>query len=436
MDDFEVFEVIMASCRYFHIGVDENKRIRSLDMRAMSTKQLPLDIWRLSALKDLSISNFLLGSPQVGPSLNLEELTIENDTYSTFPTPFLGGIEHMINLKKLNVSRVLLPDCVGNLKKLEILTTKYLDIEKLPDEIGNLTNLKNLNLCGHMISSLPTCIGNLKKLEEIYIRLRGVGGIPRSEFRLPRQLWQLYALRRIVIDGYAGTTISIPSSIEHLQNLQELYLRGNVTLPKEFGNLKRLIKLGIDLGFESSAASHWIPLESLRQLQLLEISKKFFISVVRHSNFRVLPNLEFLYVIHDSCHYVSDLLLDLVKASPSLCEVNTIFEPEGLSETACALACNRVSHRMRPFCRQYKETSLLLRKLWPQMLSNATNAFNRFPLVGFEDDAFGLYDSFSYLHDEYRCNRRPKKPVFEMHDAVYQMLVHGRVSFVQVLLSR
>lgn len=486
-DDFEVFKLI-ASCHLYEIGaVDVNKRILSLEVQNgfEGLHRLPSDIWRLSALKRLSIHSFFFDSPPVGLSLNLEELTIGSNTRGH---PFSRDIKYFVNLKKLvfydlnvvdstsflgdlkklenltlsgmvlkvpeeirnlsnlKVLRLLnsfsegglwtIPTFIGKLEKLEILTISWTAIEEVPEEIGNLINLKELNLSRIRMSSLPTCIGNLKKLEVIHMEIDLSNRGPRQDFWLPSQFWQLYTLRKIVIIGLEETSISIPSSIEQLQNLQELYLKGNVTLPKEIGKLRRLISLHL----ESSAASHSIPLEILRQLKFLEISRGLLLSWVRQSNFRVLPNLKFLHIIlpftHTSSTFywhvdqeIKDFVLDLVKASPSLGEVNEVFEPEGLSETTCALACNRVSHRMRPFCRQYEETSLLLRKLWPQMLSNATNAFSRFTLDGFE------YEFYSYLHDEYDYSR-PKKPAFEMHDAIYQILIHGRESFVQVLLGR
>lgn len=463
-DDFEVFKII-ASCHSYGIGaVDENKRILSLEVENgfEGLHRLPSDIWRLSALKILSINSFFFDSKILDfCNLHVDDSTSFLGDLKKLENLTLGGMmlkvpEEIRNLSNLKVLRLFnrftegglwtIPTFIGNLEKLEILTISWAVIEEVPEEIGNLTNLKVLNLSHITMSSLPTCIGNLKKLEVIHIEI-GLSNRGRpQDFWLPSQCWQLYALRKIVIIGWEETSISIPSSIEQLQNLQELYLKGNVTLPKEIGSLKRLMSLYL----ESSAASHSIPLESLPQLNFLEISWGLLLSWVRQTNFRVLPNLKFLHIIHrfddssstvysDGVQEIKDFVLDLVKASPSLGEVYTSFEQEGLSEIACALACNRVSHRMRPFCRQYEETSLLLRKLWPKMLSNATNALNNFPLVDFESHAFISLDepSFSHLHDdEYRRNRRPKKPAFEMHDAIYQLLIHGRESLVQVLLDR
>ena len=122
-----------------------------------------------------------------------------------------------------------------------------------------------------------------------------------------------------------------------------------------------------------------------------------------------------------------------MQASPSLSEINHVFEKQ--PQTAYALACNRGSLRMRSFCRRYDESPLLLRKLWPRLLSNATSAFERLFFRKIFEDAGHTLNASLLDHDEDHISSKNENRI-EMHDAVYRILVDGRGSFVQALLDR
>ncbi len=411
------------------------KKLEAICISETSIQELPSEIENLTNLKDLRLLHMsrLASLPtSIGNLKKLEKITIVRTIIQELPNE-IGNLTNLKDLRLLYMSRLAsLPASIGNLKKIEKICISETSIQELPKEIGDLENLKILNLTNIMISSLPASIGNLEKLEAL--KVFWSQDFPSKSFWFPKEFWGLSALRKLAILGVSGTSMSIPPSIEQLQNLEELYLKGDITIPKEIGNMKRLTALRLDSPKEWQS----IPFESMQQLQLLEIRKEFLFSRMRHSNFiRVLPNLKFLYVIDFSQRSpkqdTMDLMLDLVQASPSLSEINDVFERQQ-PEIRHALACNRCGLRMRSFCRRHEESPLLLRKLWPQLLSNATSAFERlyFRKI-FEDD--GHTRNASLLAEEEGC-WITKENRTKMHDAVYRILVDGRGSFVKALLDR
>ncbi|KAJ0091940.1 hypothetical protein Patl1_26715 [Pistacia atlantica] len=79
----------------------------------------------------------------------------------------------LVNLRTLYLDHCILGKIavIGELKKLEILSFVYSDIEQLPGEIGQLTRLKLLDLsnCSKLKVISPNVIASLSQLEELYI---------------------------------------------------------------------------------------------------------------------------------------------------------------------------------------------------------------------------------------------------------------------------
>jgi hypothetical protein len=126
-------------------------------------------------------------------------------------------------------------------------------------------------------------------------------------------------------------------------------------------------------------------------------------------------------VLYDNSQYTYEFLFELVAHCPMLGELvssrdRITYEEE--RKLGFALACNRARYLIG-FCAEDKEPSGIRRKLWPQVLKNASGAFDRNdPLL----HGKGGYTFFKY---------NPSQP-----DAIYQLLVDFRESFVGILVSQ
>ena len=179
---------------------------------------MPKDIGKLENLKTLvwnSSSLYFEGIPQtIGNLKNLEVLTLKEDKLST------------------------LPDTIGNLTRLRELNLYKNPLESLPDTIGNLTNLLKINLDGTRFRTFPKQLLKLKNLESLNLDRNLIKSIPK-------EIDELQNLKYFKIER--GVLKSIPSEIGNLSKLEELYLAYNelTEIPKEIGNLENLKKLFI-----------------------------------------------------------------------------------------------------------------------------------------------------------------------------------------------
>jgi len=190
----------------------------------------------------------------------------EEDEFDfTSSEKFLETICNVKQLKSLEFTGAYpiskLPDCIGNLTKLEKLHLEYNYITSLPKSIGNLKKLKELvimfnrlskfsndickltklevlNLESNLIPKIPSCIENLTKLKELYMAENSI-----ESFR--SGITNLTNLR--VIDLGYNEIPKIPSEISNLKNLKKLSLSSNKisTIPEGIGKLKNLVELNL-----------------------------------------------------------------------------------------------------------------------------------------------------------------------------------------------
>ncbi|KAL9450633.1 hypothetical protein AB3S75_012373 [Citrus x aurantiifolia] len=140
------------------------------------------------------------------------------------------------NLQTLSLDACELGDMaiIGDLKKLEILTLRGSNMQKLVEEIGRLTQLRLLDLsnCFNLKVIPPNVISSLSRLEELYIgespimwgKVRGVDGERRN------------------------------ASLDELNNLSkltslEILIRDEKTLPRDLSFFKMLQRYRISIGY-------------------------------------------------------------------------------------------------------------------------------------------------------------------------------------------
>ncbi len=142
----------------------------------------PDSIMKLKNLRRLFISHCKgkILPETLGDLKNLEVLSLDYNN-STFYLEEKEGVPTVI------------PNSIGRLEALRILNLWDNDIKSLPESIGNLKNLQFLNLLGNHISYLPKTFGNLEKLQFLVLR-------DNPLTKLPSTMSNLKNLKKILID--------------------------------------------------------------------------------------------------------------------------------------------------------------------------------------------------------------------------------------------
>ncbi|WP_220017512.1 leucine-rich repeat domain-containing protein [Candidatus Rhabdochlamydia oedothoracis] len=142
--------------------------ITVLDLRNSELIFLPREMYQLRNLKKLDLSQnqieFLPESIKVWTQL--EELDLSFNQLITLPD---RGIEHLTNLKNLNVSGNTLkrlPRSIGYLKNLKILNVEENCLKELPKEIRQCSFLEVLKVSSNELSQLPRELKDLTSLTE------------------------------------------------------------------------------------------------------------------------------------------------------------------------------------------------------------------------------------------------------------------------------
>ena len=161
-----------------------------------------------------------------------------------------GHIEHLIftfgsGINKCPSDGKTIPDAIGRLRWLKSLRI-YMPLVKLPDAIGNLAELQRFDLSpdesrnpNHQIQVLPEAIGNWRKIEEVTIRDTRIKALPESVgnwtnlkecylestllTNLPVSTYNWVNLTEFIGDGSQFTLI--PAVIATWKNLSKFRLR-------------------------------------------------------------------------------------------------------------------------------------------------------------------------------------------------------------------
>lgn len=171
-----------------------------------------------------------------------------------------------------------LPESIGQISNLRILSLDRNQLTKLPEVIQHLTNLERLSIGGNLLKELPDWLGDCAQLRSL-----SIDNIGLSE--LPIWLQQLFNLENLSIGGnplkelpdwlgdsrtligldLGGLNLtSLPVWLQRLSNLETLSIEGNPIkeLPDWLGDFKHLQSLLLN-----SLSLTELP-ESLLRLQL------------------------------------------------------------------------------------------------------------------------------------------------------------------------
>ncbi|MEJ2278954.1 MAG: hypothetical protein P8Y70_14580 [Candidatus Lokiarchaeota archaeon] len=104
----------------------------------------------------------------IGNLTSLKILSLRNNKLTTLPNSFrnLDSLE-MLSLWRNNLSTI--PEPLTALSSLQELLLQYNQLSMLTDTITNLSSLRYLNLGGNNLTSLPKTIENLKSLQKLIV---------------------------------------------------------------------------------------------------------------------------------------------------------------------------------------------------------------------------------------------------------------------------
>jgi tetratricopeptide (TPR) repeat protein len=129
-----------------------------------------------------------------------------------------------------------IPESIGKLTNIRILSLNSIGISTLPESIGNLTELEGLYLDSNKLKKLPRSIGNCTKLQEIYIRSNKLKN-------LPSEIGKLHNLHRIMLNDNPLT--SLPSTFQNLINLEDLHIQNTKLSLQQITPLRSLENLNL-----------------------------------------------------------------------------------------------------------------------------------------------------------------------------------------------
>ncbi|MFG3702532.1 hypothetical protein ACGF5C_32355 [Micromonospora sp. NPDC047620] len=181
-----------------------------------------------------------------------------------------------------------LPDEIGTLTDLELLSVRDCGLAELPASIGRLSRLRVLRIAGnttydfstepaHRPIRLPDTIGRLTTLEELDVselssKPSGTGeALPDiTPFALPETAGNLIHLRRLVADQ---TNLVFPASMQGLASLEEISMVGRSwrylkRFPEALTGFPNLRKLELRGNFFQEIPATLLRLTNLEELDL------------------------------------------------------------------------------------------------------------------------------------------------------------------------
>lgn len=155
-----------------------------------------------------------------------------------------------IDLRKNGLRR--LPESLGQLHRLESLTSMDNELESLPDVFHHLQHLFYLDLRENGLRSLPPSIGALESLKNLVLRDNCLS-------TLPDEIGQLKRLQRL--DLSRNPLTSLPAALRHCESLEHLDISGTLIghLPEWLGEMKALKQLtrSVNRAAEISRSLPW-----------------------------------------------------------------------------------------------------------------------------------------------------------------------------------
>mmetsp|Transcript_21431 Transcript_21431/g.48531 ORF Transcript_21431/g.48531 Transcript_21431/m.48531 type:complete len:1759 (-) Transcript_21431:232-5508(-) len=221
----------------FDSGVDNWKKIRSLEMRANRLSRLPRTIGALNLLSELHLDdNELRELPQSAKNLHmLVALHIDNNQLDIWP-PCLQYLTSITELfMNRNAIEVVPPECATmvHLRHLEVSGNRIYD---LPPQVGGWTSLTKLKMDSNRLPALPETLGQLSKVESLSFANNSI-------ITFPMEVGNWHNLRSL--DLSKNDIQYLPASISNSTAMRQLFLEGNplIQLPLSMGSMRGLRKL-------------------------------------------------------------------------------------------------------------------------------------------------------------------------------------------------
>jgi len=340
----------------------------------------------------LNGENTTLIPPSIGRLKNLKCLYLSKTANLVTLPEEIGDLVSLTKLILIDSKIASLPSSIGRLKNLKCLyLSRTVNLVTLPEEIGDLVSLTKLILIDSKIASLPSSIGRLKTLTDLDLRFT------KNLAYLPEEIGDLAMLNRLYLK-YSGI-VSLPPSIGRLKYLERLDLRCTknlVNLPEEIGDLATLNALYLGGSGIVSLPPSIGRLTNLKELQLYckaNTELRLPEEILNLTNFHC--SLSGLMLHGDgfvACPMAQKLLYGIIR--------NIARSRTGIGIGSGAAYEDFRSVSISP-------------RMWPLVLHNAKNAF-----------AIPIETENSYFQN------------IQQPDAIYQLLVDCRESFVRVLVNR
>lgn len=133
-----------------------------------------LEILRLSIEGKASNGNKFDNIPEsIGSLQNLQEIYIDgNYNYECVESSIMMGCRRYADRgcydhEEVGQKIIVLPESIGNLNKLRVLSMRCGTLRRIPDSIGNLSNLKSLYVDNNDLYNLPSNITQLSQLTDL-----------------------------------------------------------------------------------------------------------------------------------------------------------------------------------------------------------------------------------------------------------------------------
>jgi Leucine-rich repeat (LRR) protein len=99
-------------------------------------------------------------------------------------------LKYLRDLGLYNCDLITLPESIGGLDSLHILTAPFNKLKIIPQTIGDLDMLEGIDFTRNELSSLPETIANLKNLKKLYINQNYFSDAEKEKIRmlLPKTL--------------------------------------------------------------------------------------------------------------------------------------------------------------------------------------------------------------------------------------------------------
>ncbi len=173
----------------------------------------------------------------IGSLSQLEVLSLPHNQLSALPAS-ISGLTALDELSVYNNQLTSLPDSIGSLPSLYGLLAANNQLTSLPATIGGLTGLNYLVVYNNQLTTLPAEIGSLDSILSIEVSGNQIE-------TLPAELWTLDTLEILNLSN--NRMVTLPAQVSNLTALESLELSTNLltSVPGEISNLTNLNLLGL-----------------------------------------------------------------------------------------------------------------------------------------------------------------------------------------------